>query len=552
MLNQTAKSTSLGIGASDPLYPLASHMYSSALANNLTRLDPAECIRVQATTFQTNRGSLILVSEDPAKPRGPFSYNTTFQTLTQNGCRPEPFAWICGDGQGPTCVAGLKFDQCSTKIASIDPKAWKPFGKTVSYCLSEPIEQQCRLEFSPQIAGVVIVFNFAKVLILVYAYFFLNEDPLMTMGDAVASFLKKSDETTRGFCLMGKGNVGWWKKSAPGSGHAPEPWPFTTTRQKWSTIISSRRWASCMILYVDPNPCKADLSADQPIRYGIILTICISLFLYGIIGRYDSAHTLMTLGFAAVDPRSFIYGFTPSSDTSGLLSYVFLANLPQAILSAIYYVYNGIFTCFMLGTEWNGYMSEKKGLRVSGTPQGAQRGSYFLQLPYRWAVPLMVLSGTLHWLCSQSIFLVSIQFDHRALSGTVTSGPIGSGDTDIGINEYFTCGYSPPAILAIILVGMFMVSALIFMGKRKFKNGGMPVSGSCSASISACCHPPKDGDGQESGNMAHMPVQWGVTEPLLPDWQSDGAVVGHCAFSSQVVELPEEDAWYAGIKNRNE
>lgn len=258
----------------------------------------------------------------------------------------------------------------------------------------------------------------------------------------------------------------------------------------------------------------------------------------------------MNLGFAAIDPRSFIYGFTPSSGTSGLISNVFLANLPQTILSAIYYVYNGIFTCFMLGTEWNSYMNRRKGLRVSGSPRGAQKSTYFLQLPYRWALPLMVLSGTLHWLCSQSIFLVTIQFDHRALNGTVTNGLTGSNGSENGINEYFTCGYSPPAILAVIIIGIFMVATLILMGKRKFKNGGMPVSGSCSASISACCHPPQNEDAQENKYMEYLTVQWGVTGSSLENVHSDSVRVGHCAFSSQAVSMPEENAWYAGLRKR--
>jgi hypothetical protein len=384
--------------------------------------------------------------------------------------------------------------------------------------------------------------------ILAYAYFFLTEDPLMTMGDAVASFLNKNDETTKNLCLMGKSNVGWWEKRAAGSEAVAEPWPFAAARQKWSSVISSGRWALCMTLYVDKIAYDDDHDTDGIIRYGIILVICIALFLDGIIGRYDSAHTLMNLGFAAIDPRSFIYGVTPAAGTAGLILNVFLANLPQVILSTIYYVYNGIFTCFMLGTEWNSYMSKRKGLRVSGPPRGAQRSTYFLQLPYRWALPLMVLSGTLHWLCSQSIFLVTIQFDRRALNGTVTSGPIGSNDSEQGTNEYFTCGYSPPAILAVIIIGIFMVSALILMGKRKFKNAGIPVAGSCSASISACCHAPEDGDAQIAENMAYMRVQWGVTDSLPVDRAPESARVGHCAFSSGTVDLPEEDAWYAGLR----
>lgn len=54
----------------------------------------------------------------------------------------------------------------------------------------------------------------------------------------------------------------------------------------------------------------------------------------------------------------------------------------------------------------------RKGLRVTA-PRGEQRSSYFLQLPYRWAVPLMIVSGALHWLMSQTIFPVRLETRSR-------------------------------------------------------------------------------------------------------------------------------------------
>ncbi|KAF2438306.1 hypothetical protein P171DRAFT_371540, partial [Karstenula rhodostoma CBS 690.94] len=45
------------------------------------------------------------------------------------------------------------------------------------------------------------------------------------------------------------------------------------------------------------------------------------------------------------------------------------------------------------------------------------QNAFFLQLPYRWAIPLTVTSRLLHWLLSQSIFL--IRYDIRNRSGTV-------------------------------------------------------------------------------------------------------------------------------------
>ena len=55
---------------------------------------------------------------------------------------------------------------------------------------------------------------------------------------------------------------------------------------------------------------------------------------------------------------------------------------------------------------------------MSNVAKGAQRSEYFLQLPYRFALPIMLYSGFLHWLCSQSFFLVSISAggaDHACL-----------------------------------------------------------------------------------------------------------------------------------------
>jgi hypothetical protein len=110
---------------------------------------------------------------------------------------------------------------------------------------------------------------------------------------------------------------------------------------------------------------------------------------------------LMLLGLGTSDPRTIIQGwFIRSQIVNGLILNVLIANLPQIILSTIYYTYNCLFTCFSLGYEWHSYVNHRRSLRVSTHTCGAQCTTYFLQLPYRFAVPLMASSGILHWLCS--------------------------------------------------------------------------------------------------------------------------------------------------------
>src|SRR6266516_3151171 len=67
----------------------------------------------------------------------------------------------------------------------------------------------------------------------------------------------------------------------------------------------------------------------------------------------------------------------------------------------------------LLGDEWNDFAYRRKPLRVTA-PLGEQRSKYYLTMPYRYAIPVIILSGTLHWLISESFFLVRITAVSRA------------------------------------------------------------------------------------------------------------------------------------------
>jgi hypothetical protein len=194
----------------------------------------------------------------------------------------------------------------------------------------------------------------------------------------------------------------------------------------------------------------------------------------------------------------------------------------------IYYTYNSLFTCFLAGREWSQYAIQRKGLRVSSGPHGQQRSTYFLQLPYKVAFPLMALSGILHWLTSQGIFLVSVV-------------EMREGDKSLSA-EFLTCGYSPPAILAVVILGLFMVVVVTYFGKRRFK-GSMPIVATCSACISASCHLPEE---EKDADTAYRPVQWGVSKENVDVFGKD--TVSHCSFSSLHVRLPEEGELCAGLE----
>ncbi|GAB1204256.1 hypothetical protein APSETT445_002906 [Aspergillus pseudonomiae] len=241
---------------------------------------------------------------------------------------------------------------------------------------------------------------------------------------------------------------------------------------------------------------------------------------------YVDKSSTWTMGLGAVNAQTLITG---TNWVTSLISNALIANTPQLLFSMIYFTFNAIFTAMTLAAEWSRYANHRKGLRVSGTPENAQRSSYFLSFPYRFAVPALAFSAILHWLISQSLFLVGIESYTEKLQRDPT-------------RDVMTCGYSPPAMVSAIVVGTVMMAWLVGFSFRRLESG-MPVAGSCSLAIAAACHPTLSLKGgeyvEEEGKWGaeQMKVQWGVTYV-----DSDGE--GHCSFSSGEVGVPEDGKVY--------
>jgi len=75
--------------------------------------------------------------------------------------------------------------------------------------------------------------------------------------------------------------------------------------------------------------------------------------------------------------------------------------------------------------------------------------------------------------------------------------------------------------LAAMSIGIVLMVFLIALGARRY-SGEMPLVSTCSAAISALCHPP-----EEDAEVAHFPVMWGVVG-------QDDKGVGHCSFTTAV------------------
>ncbi|KAF5860572.1 hypothetical protein ETB97_001345 [Aspergillus alliaceus] len=332
--------------------------------------------------------------------------------------------------------------------------------------------QRCKLECSLPLAITVVLSILCKAITIGYSAISATEKPILTTGDAVASFIQRPDESTRGQCLLTKEAV---EKLHYRLEYKPSS--FNDTPKRRRAAVSRQ----CFNLGI--------------VAYTIAIAACISLLIYSLTTIFDKSR-VWTMGFSAINSQTLIrlrWDHNPNREHP----------LRQLIFSLIYFTFNPIFTATALASEWSRYANRRKGLRVSGHPESAQRSSYFVSLPYRFALPSMAFSAILYWLISQSIFLVGIE----SYTDTLQRDPK---------RDVITCGYSLPAIVGSIAVGVVMVAWLVGFGFKRLESG-MLVAGSCSLAIAAACHPALriDGgefvDGEGMSAAEQMPVQWGVT-----------------------------------------
>ncbi|KAF9885044.1 hypothetical protein FE257_000775 [Aspergillus nanangensis] len=479
--------------ASTPLSPVKiprpfSTLVEKSVNNTLTRLSPEECVSAYATNFQTKYGSLVLITD---------GLNTTEydvlqlynQSVVRNGGN-DPYRWICEDWK--------PLVSCSLSVPDIKTHSdnWiVSGGYKIESCLAEPLPEKCMLECSFPLAMIIIATNLAKAIIICFTAFYLGDSPLLTTGDAVASFIKEPDETTKGVCLLSKNDI-------PFDGI---PLEYNDRPKRWASAASKGRWAVCVSLNT------------------VALGICGGLLAWGLVKMQmnGDSHT-WNLGFGVVNPQTFITGYTWPSD---LITNTIIANTPQVVFSILYLTVNSVWTSMTLAAEWNSYSVHRKGLRVSSHPQGHQRTTYFLSLPYRYAFPLIACSAILHWLISQSLYLVSVEgYDEEGHRYT----------------EYdlVTCAYSPVGIICSLCVAGSMLVLLSGAGFQSFKTG-MPVAGSCSLAIAAACHSHAlQREDLDSLGPEYNPLQWGVEQDVPVMMPS------HCTFSKGEVETPQRGFRY--------
>lgn len=491
-------------------------LHQKALSGRLERLDNLDCLNAYVKDFQGTRSNVVLMVERNGKAWVPVPdlIPGHYQFDSGDGALQAFDAWVCADLQR---ADGRRSSFCATYLPELraNASAWTSGGSRIRYCLSERVANVvCVLYFSPAIAGVVIAMNLVKAvamaLVLVAIPIRRQDAPLLILGDAIASFVDEPDKTTAALGLVGRGDFRSRLSAKDAWRELPQPFDDARKRRFYTT---GRR------------------------RIGVFLTLYLALLALFAVGlgmgleRMEGGTKWSQIwqhGVGAVAAATLITG----GPRPGVVMAVVLANVPQLLLSGVYVLCNGLLTSMATAEEWERFATDRKGLRVSSSsPRGRhQRASHLLQLPYRFALPLMAASALLHWLASQSIFLADVDVDSSAR------------DMDPArpaVHHFPTCGYSPLAIFWLVVLGAALTLPLGVYSLRRLRTG-MPVAGNCSAAISAACH---GIDAKAEPGASERPLQWG--EVLVND--GNGTVVRRCAFSDQDVSTPVRGTVYPEV-----
>ncbi|KAF2674899.1 hypothetical protein BT63DRAFT_449888 [Microthyrium microscopicum] len=472
---------------------------NNSFSKNLTK---SQCLDAYLTSSGNRSDVLLISTEDILAPNTTFSSNNTLLFAAESYLSTPGFYWECGSTNTFDCRTRSNLLKNPTLIEN-----WNVIGYKIDYCLSSErsLDEACVVKYSLPIMIIVCCANWCKCICIIYTLIIAHQkqddETLSTIGDAIVSFLAAPDSTTKRMCLISgptdKNDAkfplrGIWKwrpiqlkkvrpvpkkdESSPWDHLEPRVW--TRCRLRMSDSASHRRWrctiASCVIL--------AFLGAGL-----------LAWELNTIGDNAGSAGIFTGLGFG--EANQYAQGRVGLANKPYYVQLYFdimFANAWQFAASMVYVQYNSLLTCMLANREWNRYATEKKPIRVS-TPVGLQRSSYYISMPWRYGVPLMAATSFIQWSLSQSMFVVLQD----------TEGPTQEfdGASELGA---MSVGFSVWPTIVSILLGLILMIVLILYGRKPYP-GHIPIGATCSAVISAACHP-KSGDEE----CFKFPVQWGA------------------------------------------
>ncbi|KAF2649839.1 hypothetical protein K491DRAFT_167900 [Lophiostoma macrostomum CBS 122681] len=491
-------------------------IWDSSLWDNISASD---CVKYK--TLQTDRSTLLIVLN-----------GTPEQIYLNQDARLAPYRSI----DYTNLLQGyLRYDLYPAYPAR--EKGWASTSKwqsRISYCLSRKVPGRCRLQIHLWLLLAATLLNAMKLGCLLLTLKEQQETPLITTGDAIASFLRSPCLHTAGKSLLTQEEIVRELKERQDNTEDDATSTmkrFETRPVRYHHAISASRWmvyissfvlilAFAVYQYHGISNLFRDTNPDFDLR---------SSWKAGLGNLDDNSLTDMTFcDFGLPTP---IKQSSQESEkwlkcriTYGGVSAMVIANLPQLSVSAMYLSFNHQLTLMVQLRDWASLASRRQALRVSNPePASDQVSTYWLSLPYLYSIPLLLAGVLLGWLVSQTLFIV-----RYALFDELSADDV----PDVG----YTMGYSAIALVCLFIFGLVILGVSVAVGCCKC-SPGMPLGPSNSLVIAAACHPPET-DRYAARNM----VRWGAVP--TGNITEEASMKENCTITSRRVEYPIEGRWY--------
>lgn len=214
--------------------------------NPLERLDPKNCILTYGGLYPKNKDVLLVSNTINATNSFLLGQKNSWgSTWLFCGFRQEFYQLTCNVKDAANHAEDWSVSS-DLSVHSywhvVSPYVVSNLQKyPIDYCLSQTTAEKCALQFSLPIMLIVIICNLIKITCMILIMLMKGPQPLVTVGDAIASFLVEPDPATKNKCLADKyffRRNDWQARKMT--------WKFE--RRWWFHAASKTRWLACNIL----------------------------------------------------------------------------------------------------------------------------------------------------------------------------------------------------------------------------------------------------------------------------------------------------------------
>ncbi|KJR82926.1 uncharacterized protein SPSK_03927 [Sporothrix schenckii 1099-18] len=548
---------------------------------------------IQATNssvVETAPAGSVLLAADESLGSSSSSSSSVFQITTGDSESSDRSSFIINENTVAFCLV----QEAVTTAAAAQSASNTDDAATTT----------CIVTLNTSLLSAVVGLNMVTALCFAYmllprkAHRHFRHAPLVTLGDAVASFLRDPDPTTRGACLLSKADVvqhGVWKSMVdmPRLPQFGPPQTRVSTESNGSGQSAQQPENIMQPMFLEVPASDGEGSSNKNnyfwfqsvslVRWfvgAVVWWTLVGLALAALVAVVSRNNRLGAFG--QISPlSSAVFGLlASSSSTSWMTSVALLGSLPYLGVAILYFVVDTHVSGYFLSHEFAQYIAThqhqrndqlqqhgRHPLRVSYRPRGHQTASLYLTLPQPWHWTLLTLVAGIVFALGQSVVVTGVEAVEAVTSGN---------DNDSSSARLALLGFSGIGLVVVLVLLVGLALMVVVLGARRtpppnVSLGGNPLTlpgGSCSAVISARCHPTPEEmptemtrqNGSKGGPLPLWlrPLAWGPVPAYHHPYQgynrrrgltregllSDGTlqsqveddnidgIVGHCTFSS--------------------